>query len=120
MLSQLTIADDGIFHVFSFMRIFACAIFFLDLIFGSIIKPDYNLTLTWWLDFISAVSMIPFENIDFDMGTNDVDTNYLVTLKTFKLARATRLLKMVRVFVHSSRLPLRLTFVLRLSSSLST
>ena len=99
------IADDAILYLFSSMRISTCVIFFLDLIVGSIVKLNYCLTLTWWLDFISAVSMIPFENIDFDMGTNDVDTNYLVTLKTFKLARATRLLKMVRVFVHSSRLP---------------
>ena len=99
------IADDALFHIFSFMRIFACVLFFADLIFGSICKLDYKWTLTWWLDFISAVSMIPVENIEFDIGTNDVDTNYLVTLKTFKLARATRLLKMVRVFVHSSRLP---------------
>ena len=113
------IADDTIFHLFSFMRIFACILFFADLIFGTLCKIDYKWTLTWWLDFLSALSMIPVENIKFEAGS-DVDTNYLVTLKAFKLARATRLLKMVRVFVHSSRLPLRLTFVLRLSSSLST
>ena len=86
------------------MRISACVIFFVDLIFGSICKINYRWTLTWWLDFLSAVSMIPVENIKFEAGS-DVDTNYLVTLKAFKLARATRLLKMVRVFVHSSRLP---------------
>ena len=98
------IADDALFHIFSFMRIFACVLFFVDLIFGSICKIDYKWTLTWWLDFLSALSMIPVENIKFEAGS-DVDTNYLVTLKAFKLARATRLLKMVRVFVHSSRLP---------------
>ena len=98
------IADDRLFHVFSFMRISACVIFFVDLIFGSICKINYRWTLTWWLDFLSALSMIPVENIKFEAGS-DVDTNYLVTLKAFKLARATRLLKMVRVFVHSSRLP---------------
>ena len=93
------------------MRIFACVVFFLDLIFSSIVKLNYNLTLIWWLDFVSAMSMIPVENIKFEAGS-DVDTNYLVTLKAFKLARATRLLKMVRVFGHSSRLPACLTYLL--------
>ena len=98
------IADDAILYLFSSMRISTCVIFFLDLIVGSIVKLNYCLTLTWWLDFISAMSMIPVENIKFEAGI-DVDTSYLVTLKAFKLARATRLLKMVRVFGHSSRLP---------------
>ena len=88
------IADEAVFNVFSFMRISACVIFFLDLIFGSLVKPNNNFTLTWWLDLLSALSMIPVENI--------VDTNYLVALKSFKLARATRLLKMVRVFFYTS------------------
>ena len=77
-------------EVFNVMRVAAFAIFLLDLIAGSAFKLNYNCKLIWWLDFVSAISMVPLEN--FSAGA---DGNYLYALKAFKVARATRLLKMV-------------------------
>ena len=71
------------------MRVAFFVIFLLDLVAGSIFKFNYNFKLVWWLDFVSAISMLPIENLNFD------GMNYLVALKAFKVARATRLLKMV-------------------------
>ena len=74
------------------MRVAFFVIFLLDLVAGSIFKFNYNFKLVWWLDFVSAISMLPMENFNFDGGFS---LNYLVALKAFKVARATRLLKMV-------------------------
>ena len=74
------------------MRVAFFVIFLLDLVVGSIFKFNYNFKLVWWLDFVSALSMLPVENLNFDGGFS---LNYLVALKAFKVARATRLLKMV-------------------------
>ena len=75
------------------MRVAFFVIFLLDLVAGSIFKFNYNFKLVWWLDFVSAISMLPIENLNFDGG--GFSLNYLVALKAFKVARATRLLKMV-------------------------
>ena len=83
-----------LFHVFGAFRVAFFVMFLLDLVAGSIFKLNYNFKLIWWLDFISALSMLPFENLNFDSG-DGVSLNYLVALKAFKVARATRLLKMV-------------------------
>ena len=82
------------------MRIFTFIIFLLDLIVGSIFKINYNFKLVWWLDFVSAISMLPLEH--FNIGAEDgLSLNYLVAFKAFKAARATRLLKMVCfILVH--------------------
>ena len=74
------------------MRVAFFVIFLLDLVVGSIFKFNYNFKLVWWLDFVSAISMLPIENLNFD---GEFSLNYLVALKAFKVARATRLLKMV-------------------------
>ena len=75
------------------MRVAFFVIFLLDLVAGSMFKFNYNFKLVWWLDFVSAISMLPMENFNFDGG--GFSLNYLVALKAFKVARATRLLKMV-------------------------
>ena len=76
------------------MRVAFFVIFLLDLVAGSIFKFNYNFKLVWWLDFVSAISMLPIENFNFDSG-DGFSLNYLAALKAFKVARATRLLKMV-------------------------
>lgn len=83
--------DAVIMPIFSAMRVTAFVIFLLDLIAGSAFKLNYNCKLIWWLDFVSAVSMLPLETFAGEDG------NYMHALKAFKVARGTRLLKMLRV-----------------------
>lgn len=83
--------DDAILYIFSALRISGCILFFVDLILGSIFKLNYNCKLVWWLDFISALSMIPLEDMKFE---NDSEPGSLVAGKALK---TTLLLKMLRV-----------------------
>ena len=92
VVSHVTTADLFLFHLFGALRVAFFVIFLLDLVAGSMFKFNYNFKLVWWLDFVSAISMLPMENFNFDGGFS---LNYLVALKAFKVARATRLLKMV-------------------------
>ena len=67
------------------MRVAFFVIFLLDLAAGSIFKFNYNFKLVWWLDFVSAISMLPVENFNFDSG-DGFSLNYLAALKAFKVA----------------------------------
>ena len=82
-------ADNAILEIFSFMRVSTFVLFLLDLILGSWFKLNYNCKLIWWLDFVAALSMLPVENFGLTL-------NYL---EAFKVTRATRLLKMVDIFI---------------------
>ena len=100
------------------MRVAFFVIFLLDLVAGSIFKFNYNLKLVWWLDFVSAISMFPLENFNSDSGEG-FSLNYLVALKAFKVARATRLLKMVGYHVGYLALSTRMNVATQMMASSS-
>ena len=92
-------ADNSVMRAFFVTKLVLCIIFIADLILGSVFSFQYMFGTRWWMDFVSALSMVPLEDLSWAstqiewLGTNDW-LNYLLDSEALQ---TTKLLKMVRL-----------------------
>lgn len=100
--------DEPVFWVFLLLKIFSFGFFMFDLIMRSIVMPTgqgaYVLSLTWWLDLISTLCLLPYEDMtklittggSAELGVLTASLKVLNLIKLMRVLRAIRVLRLLK------------------------